>query len=69
MGSTLPVTVEESIMIDALPVLPTLFLAFFAGVTWLAIEFRHAAPDPYPDDLSALDVLQLTGKYPHGGAR
>lgn len=54
-------------MIDSLPVLPTLFLAFLAGVAWLAIELRHAAPDPYPDDLSALDVLQLTGKYPHGG--
>lgn len=54
-------------MIDALPVLPTLFLAFLAGVAWLVLEFRNASPDPFPDDLTALDVLQLTGKYPHGG--
>lgn len=54
-------------MIDSLPVLPALIFAFVALVAWLAIEYRHATPDPYPDDLSGLDVLQLTGKYPHGG--
>lgn len=53
-------------MIDSLPVLPALILALATGVTWLAIELRHASPDPFPDDLSGLDVLQLTGKYPHG---
>lgn len=54
-------------MIDSLPPELAWPAAFIALVAWLAIEYRHAAPDPYPDDLSALDVLQLTGKYPHGG--
>lgn len=53
-------------MIDALPVLPTLILAFIAGVTWLAIEFRHAEPDP-DNALTRLDVYERTGVYPHGG--
>jgi len=56
-------------MIDSLPVLPALILAFAASVAWLVLEYIHATPDPNPDDLTALDVLQLTGKYPHGGVR
>lgn len=52
-------------MIDSIP----LWFAITTGVTalawWLAIEYRHAAPDPYPGEPTGLDVLEQTGSHPH----
>lgn len=55
-------------MIDFLPPELAWPAALVAIVWWLAVEFRHASPDPNPDELTALDVLERTGVYPRGGA-
>lgn len=53
-------------MIDSLPPELGWPAAIIALVAWFVIEVHHATPDPNPDAFTALDVLQLTGKYPHG---
>lgn len=53
-------------MIDSIPAWFGITGGAIALAWWLVIEYRHAAPDPYVDEPSALDELQRTGTYPHG---
>lgn len=53
-------------MIDSIPPEFAFIAGLFFLAWWLVIEFRHAIPDPYPDELTGLDVLERTGVHPHG---
>ena len=55
-------------MIDTIPAwFAVAFGVIFAG-WWLTVEYRHALPDPYADEPSKLDVLEMTGHFPRGEA-
>lgn len=51
---------------DSIPPWLAVVGGLIALASWLVIEYRHAAPDPYVDEPSALDELQRTGMYPRG---
>lgn len=53
-------------MIDFIPPWFAIAAGAIALGWWLVIEYRHALPDPNPDELTSLDIYELTGVYPHG---